>query len=408
MKSFYRVSIYFLSGLIFYSCSNTKPSENSASSDDLEVIKIDLSEARDGKLSEFFEPEIEYVWLKDDSEESQLNAGLHKILFYEDKILTLDIFGCKCIKIFDREGNYLSKIRAYGEGPGKYLDLDNLMVVNNEVLVLGLYPPKLLWFSLEGDFLREEKLPKRIEAGVYDKVEKRYHFFTEHYQTEDFMVSSLNSDLADTIKFFLKDPNRYYGDYSGRNFFINNETEIYFAMSFQDTIYKYDEGNYVPELVLDFGKYGEDISDYQKKMNELESKERMDFINNKAKLFFVPARGWFINGSYFLGGFKYEKEFYHVFFDRRKNETHVIEKALKNDIDEGIESTGLNYNFGDNQVGFITSGVFLYEMYKKEMEDLGEEAFKEYVNGKGKKFAEVASAAKDSENPVLIIYTVKK
>ena len=41
------------------------------------------------------------------------------------------------------------------EGPGKYLDLDALAVVNEELVLLGVYPRKIMWFSLEGEFLRE-------------------------------------------------------------------------------------------------------------------------------------------------------------------------------------------------------------------------------------------------------------
>ncbi|MGX7835910.1 6-bladed beta-propeller, partial [Campylobacter fetus subsp. venerealis] len=84
-------------------------------------------EAREGKLSEFFEPEIEYIWLKDDSEDSQL-GNLNKVFFHEDKIFTLDIFGCKCIQIFDKSGSFLSKIHAYGDGPEKYMDFDDATV----------------------------------------------------------------------------------------------------------------------------------------------------------------------------------------------------------------------------------------------------------------------------------------
>jgi hypothetical protein len=99
---------------VFISCSTSVETNSDQSSDGLEIIKVDLSEAREGKLSEFFEPEIEYIWLKDDSKDAQL-GGLNKVFFYDDKIFTLDIFGCKCIKIFDSTGNYVSKIRAYGE-----------------------------------------------------------------------------------------------------------------------------------------------------------------------------------------------------------------------------------------------------------------------------------------------------
>ena len=44
------------------SCSSEKESSDDVSNG-LEIIKIELSEAREGKLTEFFEPDIEYIWL---------------------------------------------------------------------------------------------------------------------------------------------------------------------------------------------------------------------------------------------------------------------------------------------------------------------------------------------------------
>ena len=172
---------------IFISCSTNVETNSYQSSDGLEIIKVDLSEAREGKLSEFFEPEIEYIWLKDDSEDAQLGDGLPKIFFHDGKIITLDIFGCHCVQIFDRSGKFLSKIRAYGEGPEKYLDFDDAIVVNNELLLLGVFPPKLMWFSLEGKFLREEKLAQQIGSGVFSEEDKRYYFHTSTRDPDDFL-----------------------------------------------------------------------------------------------------------------------------------------------------------------------------------------------------------------------------
>ncbi|MFO7825929.1 MAG: hypothetical protein R6V72_18485 [Cyclobacterium sp.] len=71
----YRLYVLLLGIFIILSgACNQKPK----SVPGLERISVDLSEARTGKLSEFFEPHIEYIWLEDDSQEAQLNAGLQK------------------------------------------------------------------------------------------------------------------------------------------------------------------------------------------------------------------------------------------------------------------------------------------------------------------------------------------
>lgn len=50
----------------------------------------------------------------------------------------------------------------------------------------------------------------------------------------------------------------------------------------------------------------------------------------------------------------------------------------------------------------------LFKILQEKKSELGQEAFEEFVKGKGKNFVQVAFAAKDSENPVLIVYAVKK
>src|SRR5690606_11042099 len=158
----------FFFGLIV--CCN-----NGTSSDEkregLQLVSVDISKSRSGKFSEFFEAEAEYIWLKDDSDDALLNAGLNKIIFHQNKIFTLGIFGCKCIHIFDKSGKYLARIFAYGEGPGKYLDFDGAAIVNQELVLLGVYPHKIMWFSLEGKFLREVPFRDRVGTGLYSVLQ---------------------------------------------------------------------------------------------------------------------------------------------------------------------------------------------------------------------------------------------
>ncbi|EAZ83025.1 6-bladed beta-propeller [Algoriphagus machipongonensis] len=392
--------------LPLFSCSKSEKSEIKESNEGLEIIKIDLSEAREGKLSEFFEPEIEYIWLKDDSEDAQLSGGLPKIIFHEDKILTLDIFGCHCIKIFDKSGQYLTKIRAYGEGPEKYLDFDDAQIVNNELLLMGVYPPKLMWFSLDGDFLREEKLKQHIGSGVYSEKDLRYYFYSPFIGPEEYFLTSVNKSFQDTLRYFPYELDGYYGGFPSRNNFIISD-EIYLGRPFNDTILKLSEGQFEPKLFLDYGSYKQSLDELKSNKVNLSPPEELEFINKKAKLYFIP-HAWFINSSLFHSGFKYEQESYNVFYNRKTGETSVVGRTIENDIDAGFDPFGFTYNFGMDKVGIKISGKDLYEILEKKKKELGQEDFEAYVKGKGKNFAQAAFEAKNSENPVLIIYTPKK
>ena len=78
------------------------------------------------------------------------------------------------------------------------------------------------------------------------------------------------------------------------------------------------------------------------------------------------------------------------------------------DLNGGYDAYSILDQFDGNKVGFKIPGKDLYKVLLKRREELGQVAFERYVNTKGKAFALVANEAKASENPVLIIYTVKK
>lgn len=398
------LAVPILLSVFLFSCSEKG---ESLSQNDLEVISIDLSKAYDGKLSEFFEPEVDYVWLKDDSEEAQIGAGTNKIEFYGDKILILDVFGCKCVKIFDEKGNYLSKIRAYGDGPEKYLDLDNFMVHDNQVLLLGIHPSKFMWFDFDGNFLKEEKLAFGVKGGAFMEKLNRYYFFSESFQVEDYLVHSVDSEFQDTTSFFPLVEGRYYGNYSERYNLIKNRQGLYYTMPFQDTIFQLQNEKFVPKLVFDYGSYAQDLEELKRNSEELNGLEEMEFINKRAKLYFVPYF-WNVGEDFLYARFRYEESNFIVYYDRNKKETSVLDLKIEDDLGGSGTTYFPIFRFDEEKVGSKVPGITLYENLMKKKDEMGEEAFESYINGKGKKFAEVATEAKDSENPVLIIYTLKK
>ena len=398
------LAVSILLSVFLFSCSEKG---ESLSQDDLEVISIDLSKAFDGKLSEFFEPEVDYIWLKDDSEEAQLGADTDKIEFYGDKILILDVFGCKCVKIFDDKGNYRGKIRAYGDGPEKYLDLDNFLVHDNQVLLLGIHPSKLMWFDFEGNFLKEEKLPFGINGGVFMEKLNRYYFFSQSFLVEDYLVRSVNSEFQDTTYFFPIAEGHYYGSYSERNNLIKNGQGLYYTRPLQDTIFLLQKGEFVPKLVFDYGGYAQDLDEFKRNSEQMSPLEELEFHNKRAKLYFVPNY-WNVGEDYLYARFRYEGNSFIVYYNRKKKETSVLNLKIEDDIGGRGTTYFPVFRFDEEQVGAKVAGITLYENLMEKKEEMGEEAFKSFIQGKGKKFAEVATAAKDSENPVLIIYTLKK
>ncbi|MDO6439125.1 6-bladed beta-propeller [Cyclobacterium sp. 1_MG-2023] len=365
------------------------------------LVTVDLSESRSGKLSEFFEPEINYIWLEDKLDEAQLNAGLHQIRFYGDKIYTLDIYGCKCISIFNMEGEYLGKIAAYGEGPGEFLEFDALTFVNEELVLLGVYPRKIMWFSLEGEFLRELTLIAPFGPGVFSEFDNRYYLYSSARNTGEFFIQTLNENLQDTINFLPYYSERLESMMSGRNYFQKSKQYLYFGMTFLDTIYQFHNQQLVPKFVFDFGKYGQDLEE----LKGLGIMDRSKFMSSQAKLYFLGR--YHVSEKQLYTILSFEKKVYNLFYDREKSQSHVIEGNLINDIDEGHDSGRIFYVFEPGKVGIRITGKDLYQALVEKKKQLGKEEFENWAKGKGRDFAKTALAAKDSENPVLIVYKLK-
>ncbi|WP_162416381.1 6-bladed beta-propeller [Cyclobacterium roseum] len=368
----------------------------------LERISVDLSQARTGKLSEFFEPHIEYIWLEDDSEEAQLTAGLQKVLFYQDRIYTLDIFGCKCIHIFNKSGKYMSKIDAYGEGPGEYLDFDAAEVVDGELVLLGVYPRKIMWLSLEGKFLRELSFRDRIGPGVFSEFDDRYYLYNYTREPGDYFVRSFDKSLQDTVTYLPYDPAKLYGEVSGRSYLQKSSEYLYYGMTYSDTVYQVDNGNFIPKLVLDFGKYAQDL-DEMKRLDD--PRERLDFISNRAKLYFKGQ--YLISEKQLYTILIYEKKGINVFFDREQQQTHVIKDRIIDDIDGAYDPYYLIYSFESGKVGLKVPGRDLYKTLMEKKENMSQSDYKKWITTNGRKFSEIATAARESENPVLIVYRLK-
>src|SRR5690606_26128808 len=92
---------------------------------------------------------------------------------------------------------------------------------------------------------------------AFSDREKRYYFYSSAYIQDEFFVKSVNEAFEDTVKAIPFDPELYYGMYSDRGNLQNSNGRIYLSRPFQDTIYYADQGQFIPKLVFDYGKYGQ-------------------------------------------------------------------------------------------------------------------------------------------------------
>jgi hypothetical protein len=85
-----------------------------------------------------------------------------------------------------------------------------------------------------------------------------------------------------------------------------------------------------------------------------------------------------------------------------------LKVTISDDPNEGLDPYYIIYQFDEVKVGVTYPCKTLFKILQEKKAELGQEGFEEFVKGKGKNFAQAAFAAIYSENPVLIVYTVKK
>ncbi len=389
----------------FFSCQN-QVVEDSVN-DGIEIITVDLSKATDGKLSDFVEGEIEYIWLSDENEAGQVGGFNQKIFFHQNRIFVLDVFGCKCIKIFNRDGEYLTEISRYGEGPGEYLEFDDAIIHDEELILFGVFPHKIMWFTLEGEFLREKKLDEYLGAGRFDAINEQYLFdFPFSKEPGKHQLKLISEDFQDTTSFFPYDEKRYYGNSGSRENFRKNNLEVFYSRPYSDTIYQIGKEGPRPRFVFDFGEYGQQTDVLKANSQNMGQVEFLDFLNKEAGLSFIPF-SWFVTNSNLYARFSSRGKLIHVRYDRLRGEVFVADGLIEDDIHSGYNTYGFIHQFEDYKYGIQLPGKSLYEILETKKSELNNSEYLEYVNGKGKALGEVAAEARNSENPVLLIYTLK-
>ncbi|WP_191321879.1 6-bladed beta-propeller [Algoriphagus aquimarinus] len=326
-----------------------------------EVVKIDLSEAREAKLSEFFQS-VSYTLL-DYTDELPIVNG-YKMVVTKDEIFVESRETAK-VFVFDNSGQLKNVIGQFGDGPGEIRLIDGLFVNGDTVRIDSEYAFKYVLFSKDGKFIKEDKLSYRASA-IYEPDFSLYYF--QHGEGPD-QWTYIREDKSggkpeETVKGYLPMRKGFekFTSFAGPIGFLKDvETEEFYYTEPNDyQVQNFDtEGYYKRTIRFDFGKYN-----WPMEMRlELAGKgrEQNDYLKENivvAGLYdFFPFQNLF-----FMSAGTYGKTYW-IFTDKKFTSIDIIQD-WENDLD-GMKLRQLSWTKSEDEIIYQIDSRAFFNDYKE-------------------------------------------
>lgn len=378
---------------------------NSAKDKDSDIVTFNLEHLPDIselKLSDLGFTKIEYIILET-NEQSLLSSTndllmRHKILINDSQII---IHRLNTILAFHSDGKFITRIGTRGRGPEEFYSAHDVNIRENthEIYLLDRWNNKCFVYSANGNL-------ERIFQVQFSPSEFRFFEDKILCYGENHMSNIQNSyTLIDTngrvIKEFL---NRYpYKMKAGymiqaENLFYTFNNSLYKKEVYSDTIYKFDNVDFIPHIVL---RVGEKL---------LTTEARAKFDGKYLAENFITPLNLFEFGDYVYYEFIYkyvlpnDVKIYSFIGSKTNAFKALIETGtgLINDLDGGPNILPRTIKDDNTIVAWIEpsklKSYIATEDFKKSNPKNPE---------KKKELEKLASSLKETDNPVMVLVRIE-
>ena len=148
---------------------------------DLGVIQIDIHSAEKCDFTEIIDTLFHVVKLE--TTQNSLIGEIDKLEISNNYIYITDDMA-KSVFRFDMSGNFISKVNAYGRGPGEYLSITASTVLDSTIFIVDNLSYKQLEYCITGKFIRETKLLDKIWANDIFNYNNKIYYVNDWSETE--------------------------------------------------------------------------------------------------------------------------------------------------------------------------------------------------------------------------------
>lgn len=323
---------------------------------------------------------IEYVPLETDGVPF-LNDQIDRFRIFENKFFLIEYNNLdRRIFSFSSDGKYIMHIDNPGEGPGKYLKVQDLWYDSNEesLELLDSYQNKIIRYNLKGEYLYQYKISNSFSEFV--KIEKE----TYVYYASNSPSSTSNDNIYlvkenETVNTFVPiQENLGEIHFMGPRFTkISNEKHLFYE-TLNDTIYEIGPNlEFKAKAIVDLGKFWISFDEKDRFLNS-SIEERLDFLNKSGKTISMIHPNYY-HDTYLLSfiiNAERRRYLYMQASDSQGCLTYTVNSTTKyNEFDYGPIPNELVYTSGNKlyfliQPYTLKSAVFESNPIEKDMESL--------------------------------------
>lgn len=299
-------------------------------------ISIDPIQSVDNTYFSNIFSSIEYIQIPTDS--TFLIGNIDKMIVVDNHIIIMDKYISRSVFIFEKNKQKKVVIHKQGKGPGEYAALQDIFynAVTNELGIFCNLQRKIVYYSLEGEYSREQ--PLNINAGKILPVQDNVAAYCEFYRNENLnqhdnypnvTLISTNSVIQSDCFFYDVDPSVVWS--SNPDFSRVDHNTIAILPDHCNTVYHINEDSIHAMFQFDFGKHNLDEQYWKKTREEGISVEEVDeFCYHEG---YCETYNFRQDSSYIFVKYRHKGKHFFVFHSLITDVT-INSQRLINDMDK--------------------------------------------------------------------------
>ena len=362
-------TIFLLAIIALISCKK----ESGKTVDSL-MIEINYNSTQSLKLSEYIETAKS---IKLETNANCIIGEIKKIQIFKENIYVLDeILNRLCI--FDKLGRFINKLDKIGQGPGEYITMLDFEVNDSGIYTLDASGRAINQYDFDLNYIGKKSFPF-VSVNFYPLKDKLFYIYNEPIPFSDYhMLTEINDEgeILDNL-FPVKQSSKEPFYWVSYNVFQTYKGDVYFSPRLNNTIYTKNEKEWIKAIQVSFK---------DKTFPENEDIQMYDIYGPDFP--YMLRNHYFISNKYIIVDFSTNMQRYFAFYNK---ETKLVETGLaQNDLIPDYDRFFPRWQGND----------FLIESVNAEyvLED-----FPGLLNTNPE-----LSNLKSDDNPVLVIYELKK